>query len=250
MLEGLRLEDLFLLTVPTPAPQDGPKPTDDAAATSDAKDRDPEWLAFEADVRGARMRLKRAAMARMDEGKEPARITVRAVVLEAGRSRSQLYASHAHLLPLIAAAQAAVERLAERRAERARIVAAKPSRSALEGANRKLTAEVKRLEAVDTSKLATELYARMFPRDRERDQAEIAQLRAAIARKDAEIQAFSGHVTALSAIKSLGHLPGRVIDVQPEPGPTALNLAPAAHSRRVRPRSGRRGRSNPLAPAP
>ena len=218
MLESLRLEDLFLLKAPTPAPQDAVEPTANAARTSDAKDRDPEWLAFEADVRGARTRLKRTAMVRMNEGKEPARITVRAVVLEAGRSRSQLYASHALLLPLIAAAQAAVERLAERRAERARIVAAKPSRSALEAANRKLTAEVKRLKAANTSKLATEMYARMFPRDRERDQAEIAQLRAAIARKDSEIQVFSGLIAALSASKPLGPLPGRVIDVQLEPG--------------------------------
>lgn len=175
-------------------------------------ERDAEWLRYDADVRVARTRLKHSAMAAISAGERPVPITARSVVVAAGRSRSQLYKAHADLLPLIASAQAALERLVTRRAERAKVAAARPSRTSLEEENRRLRAEVKRREAVDASKIASEMFARMFTRDGERAQVEIAQLKAEIAHKDGQLQHFAGLNAALSTLRPLGPGARTIID--------------------------------------
>lgn len=213
MLE-ISLDDLFLPPPAATAPEPGP--------VGDGKPRDAEWLRFDTDVRRALRAQKRAVMAAIAAGEAPPRITARSVQLASGRSRSQLYASHGHLLPLISAAQAAAERLVARRAERAKTAAAKPNLSALEAENRRWRADYKRLEADHASKQASEIFSLLFTRTGESMQAEIAQLKAADIRKDAEIQALRGIIAAMSTVVPFGPNPGSVIDVPPESMPPAL----------------------------
>lgn len=187
-------------------------PTSEPGFASGDTPRNAEWLRFDFEVRQALRAQKRAVMAAINASEAPARITVRSIQVASGRSRSQLYSSHSDLLPLIRSAQAAAERLMAQRAERARIVAAQPSRPALEQEVRRLRAEVKRLEAVKASEQAAEIFARMFTRDGERAQAEIAQLKAILDLKNAQLRNYAGLNAAMSALRPLAPGAGTIID--------------------------------------
>jgi hypothetical protein len=189
------------------------EPTPGPEVACGHRQRDAEWVRFDLDVRQALRAQKRAAMAAIDAGELPARITVKSVQKASGRSRSQLYLSHNDILPLIRSAQFAVERVIARRAERVRIVSAQPSRAEMEAELRQLRTRIKSLEAVNASKLAAEIFALMFTRDGERAQAEIAQLRAEKNMRDDQLRNLTRLNADLSALKPLRPGARTIIDV-------------------------------------
>jgi len=104
--------------------------------------RDPEWIAFENDLRSGLKAVKVEVLQRIRDGDKPGLISVARVVSAAGRGRTQFYKQHSNFQARIQLVDAAAKRLwactQRRRAE--------PTKTELQNEVRRLKAEMKAVE--------------------------------------------------------------------------------------------------------
>jgi hypothetical protein len=162
---------------------------------TDDEPRDPAWCAFEVDLRAGLRLVKRQAMAAINEGRHPKKVSVAWVLREAGRGRSQFYVAHTAFEARITLVQEAVERLLARRA---RQTTRSPSKTALLEESRELRARLKEMEAREISKLATIAFEKAFPRDVALLAVENTKLRADVFRLEGEVETLRAYIRSLS----------------------------------------------------
>jgi hypothetical protein len=112
------------------------------ASDTVSSDRDPEWIAFEKDLRRGLKTVKVEVLQRIRGGEKPGLISVSRVLSAAGRGRTQFYQQHSNFQVRIKLVDAAAKRLWAR----AQLRRTEPTKTELQTEVRRLKAEMKAIE--------------------------------------------------------------------------------------------------------